>query len=136
MAGAGWESQPAHNVPSSVTVEVETSMSRQEGPVGKRKLQKCRLPQRGGSPKTSRLCRRALTHCAVGGQGLVGQYHLEWGQEDQNGCLSICSKPFQGLLGSQDRRTIGGRTSHPTPQASPPAFLRDLCFGLARRLYN
>lgn len=41
MAGAGWESQPVHRAPSSVTVEAETSMSRQEGPVGRRKSQSC-----------------------------------------------------------------------------------------------
>lgn len=66
-------------------------------------------------PKDTKLCRRALTHSAVGGQGLVGQYHLEWGQEDQDGCLSICSKPSQGLSGSQDRRIMRKEPAIPHP---------------------
>lgn len=84
VAGAGWESQPAHNVPSSVTVEAETSMSRQEGPVGKKEIIELRAsPQRVPiDTKTSEKSSYPLC-CRLPGAG--GAAPPGKGQEDQNG---------------------------------------------------
>lgn len=116
MAGAGWESQPAHRAPSSVTVEAETSMSRQEGPVGRRKLQSCRFHPDGSLRGVPRAV-GALTHCGVGRQGLMGQHHLEGegrlGSVFSQLQLALCRK----LAGPQGKRVQGRvflmRAKHP-----------------------
>lgn len=84
MAGAGWESQPAHNVPSSVTVEAETSMSRQEGPVEKKETIELQAPPERVPTDTKASEKSSYPLCCrLPGAG--GAAPPRKGQEDQNG---------------------------------------------------